>query len=145
MYERYNSNPTALFKGKRERSKQYLIEANKKDPYGPTKELLNAPEKAWPYISEIIRSNLKGFFLAVLRIPPDERTESFLTDMGHHTYISLIREGHITMVELDRYRKEEHPLNYGSIYSDFLSGDVTRAFKLKFWNHIMSLTGLAKR
>jgi hypothetical protein len=83
MYENNINNLTALFKGKREKAKQYLIDTIKKDPYNLTKELLNAPEKAWPYVSEIIKSNPKGVFLAILRLPPDERTERFLKEIGY--------------------------------------------------------------
>jgi hypothetical protein len=131
MYGSLINNLTALFKGKREKSKRHLIEAINKDPYNLTKELLNAPEKAWPYVSAIIRSNPKGVFLAILRLPLSDRAERFRKEIGYGAYIPLIREFHSKMAEVEKYRKEGIPLNYEPIYRDFLTGNVERTAELK--------------
>ena len=129
MYEPHINNLTALFKGKREKSKEYLISAIQKDPYNLTRELLRAPDKAWPYVSEIIRANPKGVFLAILGFQPGGRAERFLTEIGAGKYIPRIREFWKEISSANSYRNTGIPLDYEQIHREFLSGNVEKALK----------------
>jgi len=137
MYESYINDLTALFKGKREKARDYLITAVQNDPYNLVPELLKAPEKAWPYISEIIKANPNGVLLAILNLQPDERTEKFLSEVGYGNYIPIIREFHGVMAQVQGYGKEGIPLDWNTVYSNYLSGNVGKA--------VQDMKGLAMR